>query len=75
MERTTESATKSKIVVFNNEWSATGIPFADYILSQIAESFSFFKFRCGLSAARDGGLEKRAGQLPYWRWKTRVIGL
>jgi hypothetical protein len=38
MERTTGSETKSKIVVFIKEWSTTVIPFANYIMSQLAES-------------------------------------
>jgi hypothetical protein len=38
MERTTGSETKSKIVVFIKEWSTTVIPFANYIMSQIADN-------------------------------------
>ena len=41
MERTTESETKSKIVVFINERSTTVIPFANYVMSQDrGESFN-----------------------------------
>jgi hypothetical protein len=73
MERTTGSETKSKIVVFIKEWSTTVIPFANYIMSQIAESPSTAVAGCRLR--RWGWTGVASGQLLYSRWKTSVIGL
>jgi hypothetical protein len=74
MERTTGSETKSKIVVFVKEWSTTVIPFANYIMSQIAESPSTAVVGC-LRLIVMAWTSVASGQLLYSRWKTRVIGL